>query len=321
MKESRSRRHLKQVAGRALVWAAAVIAFALLCDRIVYSVLFPLYDRRSTLAEMGEPVDSFIVGSSQTRWAVDAAVVAKESGLSFAAFAPPGANVELRAAMVEDYLARFPGRPKVVVFEMHPLSFHPTRYPDDAYKTLLGYTPRGILVPYLAKRYAGDPVFPAGRVFHSLTLNGEFYFLGAAVVDLPVRMVRPVSEMPAEPDLPLDVRVAQWRKYYEEIQLTAEVDALKVEAFRAFLKAAEESRIPVILLDMPTYRLNAQLDQDLDRVRSVMFRDLPSNVQYVRLEGDAFEKDASFFYDAAHLNQKGRAVFSRDLARFIRERK
>lgn len=307
-----------KIAKKTGLWLCLLLISALAFDRILYRALFPLYDRRSTLSGMNDELDGFIIGSSQTRWAVDGGVISQRTKSRFAVFAPPGANLELRSAMLRDYVERFSDHPpSYIVMEGHPFSFHPTRYPDDAYKTLLGYRPRGILRDYLSQRYGDDPLFQGTKVFHSLSLNSEFYFLASAVVDLPIRTIRPVSELPQDPDLPMETRIAQWRAYYAELKDRGAVDPRFVSAYEDLMRVISRTGIPIIVLDLPIYRLDPQMEKDLSEGRRILQKDLPPNVHYVRFEADRVENDPTYFYDASHLNSKGRVWLSEKLAEEI----
>ncbi|HNJ35564.1 MAG TPA: hypothetical protein PK881_15060, partial [Leptospiraceae bacterium] len=96
-----------KIAKKTGLWLGLLLISALAFDRILYRALFPLYDRRSTLSGMNDELDGFIIGSSQTRWAVDGGVISQRTKSRFAVFAPPGANLELRSAMLRDYVERF----------------------------------------------------------------------------------------------------------------------------------------------------------------------------------------------------------------------
>ncbi|HMU85143.1 MAG TPA: NADH-quinone oxidoreductase subunit H, partial [Leptospiraceae bacterium] len=72
--------------------------------------------------------------------------------------------------------------------------------------------------------------------------------------------------------------------------------------------------IPIIVLDLPIYRLDPQMEKDLSVGRRILQKDLPPNVHYVRFEADRVENDPTYFYDASHLNAKGRAWLSEKLA-------
>lgn len=303
-------------------WAAAVFLGVLVLDRAGYALLFPIFDQRSTLSGMQSRSSGIVVGSSQTRWGIDAGILMQHSGVDFQIFAPPGSNIALRRAMIQDYLERFSSNPpQVIVLEAHPYLFHRRRYPDDAYRTLLGYRPKGLLSDYLKDRFGHEPVFLASNVFHTLSFNEEFYATGAGLVDLallPAKMLRPEGAPPREPDQKeMQDRIAGWARFHNSQKLRPMFDFGMQAEFAALMQFLEPKPVRVVLVEIPLYRLEPGFNDQFDAVRKRMLALKPARFEYVRLDPERFETDPSLFHDASHFGEKGRRLYSEALGRYL----
>lgn len=300
-------------------WALVLFLGVLALDRLIYALLYPIYDQRSTLSGMFSRSTGIVVGSSQTRWGIDADVLSQRSGLDFQIFAPPGSNIALRRAMIQDYLERFASRPpEIVILETHPYLFHPKRYPPDAYRTLLGYRPKGLMRDYFAERFGKEPVFLASNVFHLLSFNEEFYATGAGLVDLavlPLKRLRPATVQETDfTDEQMKSRIKVWTDFHDSLKLEPLVDPEMESEFSALVKYLETKQVRVVLLEIPLYRLRPDFNNQFDGVRKRMLAMKPARFEYMRLDPEKFETDPRLFHDASHFGDKGRREYSQALA-------
>lgn len=304
------------------LWLLSAFLLTVLCDRILYALLFPVYDQRSTLSGMLKRSSGIVVGSSQTRWGIDAERLSLESGIDFQVFAPPGANISLRRAMIADYLERFKEHPPgIIVLEAHPYLFHRRRYSDEAYRTLLGYRPKGMLRDYMADRFGKDPVFLASNVFSVLSFNEEFYQTGAGLVDLalgPLRSLRPARVPEAMDDAALKARMEGWITFHKSQKLMPMIEPGMEMEFRALMDDLKGRGIRVVLLEIPLYEMHRGFNEEFAPVRRRMLELKPAEFEYVRFAPSEFETNARYFHDASHLNEQGRLLFSQALAKRLR---
>lgn len=303
-----------------IAWALGLLLGTIAVDRVIYALLYPIYDQRSTLSGMFAKSTGIVVGSSQTRWGIDADVLSHKSGLDFQIFAPPGSNIALRRAMIQDYLERFASNPpQIVILETHPYLFHPRRYPADAYRTLLGYRPRGLLREYLAERFGREPVFLASNVFHVLSFNEEFYATGAGLVDLAVlslKRLRPAPEAQAVEftEEQMKSRIKVWTDFHDSLKLEPLIDPQMESEFVQLMKYLETKQVRVVLLEIPLYRLRPDFNNQFDSVRKRMLALKPARFEYMRLDPERFETNPRLFHDASHFGEKGRLEYSQALA-------
>jgi hypothetical protein len=304
-----------------LPWAAVLLLGVIVLDRALYTVLYPVFDQRSTLSGMFARSSGIVVGSSQTRWGIDADVLTRQSGIDFQVFAPPGSNIALRRAMIQDYMERFASNPpEVIVLETHPYLFHRRRYPDDAYRTLLGYRPKGLLSEYLADRFGSEPVFLASNVFHCLSFNEEFYATGAGLVDLallPFKRLRPQAPLPGPREDQMQERIAGWAKFHHSQKLRPMFDFGMQAEFQALMQYLETKPVRVVLLEIPLYRLEPGFNDQFDSVRKRMLALKPARFEYVRLDPERFETNPHLFHDASHFGETGRRLYSEELGRYL----
>jgi hypothetical protein len=221
-------------------------AFVLLClgvDRLAYIAAFPQFDRVLRLTTLEKPHEILVVGSSHVLWDLDHKWAAGKSGREIAMVSVPGANMDLRRHLIQDYIKHQGNAagPFIIVMEADKYSFDSKRYPAPAPNAMLGYYHRGILREFLWGRLDFGE-----RVLNSLlqvrSLNPSFVFIGARVHDRageiisnlfgPVRSVFEGEEPAAPaPQLP------EW------MQSGGASDPGQIEKDQASTRAAEANRL------------------------------------------------------------------------------
>ncbi|MCR9143415.1 MAG: hypothetical protein NXI24_14285 [bacterium] len=163
------------------------LAFVLLLlgvDRLAYIAAFPQFDRVLHLTKLEKAHEILIVGSSHVLWDLDHKWAANQSGRKIEMVSVPGANMDLRRHLVQDYLKHQgdSAGPFVIVMEADKYSFDSKRYPEAAPNAMLGYYHHGILREFLWGRLDQNQRI-LNSLLHVRSLNQPFVFIGARVYD------------------------------------------------------------------------------------------------------------------------------------------
>lgn len=117
-----------------------------------------------------------------------------------------------------------------------------------------------------------------------------------------------------------DPRLVGWRESYARYD--ASVDTALNTELRALVEYMQ--RYPqtiLILLETPNLPLVPEREAEFDRIRALLAEAAAgrSNVRYLRIEPERFERDVTLFLDASHMGPRGRIEYSAAFLEAVRE--
>ncbi len=298
----------------------------------MYRVALPFYDKRNRLLKIADPAEIFIIGSSHVLWDIDPTLLSTETGKSVNLISPPGADMELRHAILSDAIRLHKNRlPHYLILETDKYSFDGKRYPEDVYKSLKAYYHQGILRNYLEEKIS-DPVdLFFLKVIKVYSMNGDFHIISTEMIDSLVDIIlhrnreNINSSVPDEDPANGEDRRISWEKkwepvYKKEYTTPGENSRLR-NHFLAIVKLCKTNKIELVLLNTPNYRfLTAGLNTTDGPVP--YFKELSAqnpHVHYMELNPYLFQNDISLLYDPSHLNKQGQILYTKALSEELRQ--
>ncbi|MDF3819979.1 hypothetical protein P3G55_08725 [Leptospira sp. 96542] len=283
-------------------------------DHILFENLFPQYDKMYEVKKNFVPAEVLVIGSSHALWDIDPTVLQTKTGKPTTMVSIPGANLELRRQILEEYVRKYPTL-KYLVLETDKYAFDELRYSKDAYLQLLGYYHKNLFQTMLKEKRGNNFDFKVMLVFKTHSLNSYSHFILSKLYDkyLP-KFVKVLAKEPVPKPANGDERVAEWRKEYNGN--VPQMDSGLVSELHNTLTFAKEKGIQVILLETPTYYFSESENAPFDVIRSkIKTMGNEAGAKFIRFP--EFEKTSELFFDASHLLPSSRQSFTERLAKEI----
>lgn len=329
----------------------ALFALALWCvDLGCYQLSYRYFDKINHIGAIEQPQRVWLIGTSHVFWGIEPNMLRVASAGSLGVLSVPGANTELRRALVEETLRRHDQAVRLIIIEADVYAYAPERYPHEAWRSLIGYYHRGVLRDFLAERFAELPYCGwFHRLLRSYTLSNDFAFIGMRYWKLlfgdlartlhalsgrppttlldygaappPGESLPGVGAVPAALPRDQDPRREEWRRQYAAH--VGRIDERAVEQLRqAIATALQNQNVEVVLLETPNANFFPERAAELDRVRAATraLTTTSDRVHYLRLDPAKYEDDFSLYLDASHLGPRGRAQYTEDLIRELQRR-
>ncbi|MBX7056545.1 MAG: hypothetical protein K1X75_00675 [Leptospirales bacterium] len=338
------------VASPRLRWLLRLGLFGVLlwaCDYGCYSFSYRYFDKINHLGALEKPNPVWLVGSSHVFWGVEPELFRSETGLSLGMLSVPGANNELRGALVREVVERHRASARLIIIEADVFTYSSSRYPEGAWQLLIGYYHRGLFRDYLQRKFSeSEPYFQFYRALRSYTLSSDFGYIGMRfwklifgdlsvalrqLLQLPPESLADYGAAPppggtlpgvgsVEADTPRarDLRIQEWRTLYGDFVGKVELLEL-VQMDMAAREALRDPQAQVVLLETPNANCFPDRQRELDAVRAITRRIASANprLHYLRIEPQIFEEDFSLYLDGSHLSPLGRALYTRALIRAL----
>lgn len=298
-------------------------------DFSIYTTLFKYYNQFYNLTNMSQKSNFLLIGSSHILWDIVPQMI-EESIPDYKVnmINIPGANMEIRTELFKEYLKKNPDQKiNLIVLETDKYLFNSKRYPDRTYKALLPYFHKGYFNDFLIEKLKvkeGFPYIIPFIIIKSFSFNESFHFLAGKIYDLLIQRIFSIalnlffpSDLYAdEPSLVTEKnrkKIELWRKEY--ISLGNDIDPEMVDSFKKFISLAKDNHIKMILLETPNYDFGN--DKDFEKTREIINNSLDDTIKYIRVKPGIYEKNIDLLYDASHLNQEGRVMYTKDFINMI----
>jgi hypothetical protein len=297
---------LPVVVGRRLGAALAFVAVLLLADRGLDLVLRQGLRRYYGL---DRPAAVLCVGHSRTVLGIDASMLEAALGVPVAKYALDGVNPTDRAAMVRYFLRHQPGV-KLVLYDVESTLFASSRLSENTYRLFLPFMYDPEVVEYVRDRCPSLLEFMGFRQLHATRYD-------ESSVNRAVRGWLGFDENLKYGQLDVDLLVSRIERGQTRPVVVDEESHL---AFAALMEELSVAGVDVLLWHPPTVDVLDNVDRNRREKVRERFRqiaDKHDTVEYVSYVG-SFRERYDIFYDAIHVNARGKKLITESLASDIK---
>jgi hypothetical protein len=298
---------------RFLIYGIVFLAVFFIVEKSSYYLLYKApqkeFDTRLELVLKGEMNKALIVlGSSRGIGNILAGELQEDTGLSSFNLSYQGSNIEFHDFMLSTVLKYNQAPKKIILSIDSPYAFFKEEaldFPISPLRPLAGYS------------YINNELIRRGEN----SMFSKLFYLGRinkTNFSFKKKTQKANNPLDAFGSMPLLNRGLQKKALSMDLNLTdyntVTESAIKLNAFKHIQKLCKDNDIELICVFSPSFR---PFDYKfLDRFERLL---LPENKLFVyNLDRDIY-KDASYFYDNAHLNLKGALLYTQELSAFINE--
>ncbi len=279
----------------------ALLLFVL--DRSVAALLLQGLERYYGL---DVPAEVLLIGHSHTMLGVDHQLLGRELGASVAKYARQGATLAERRIMIRQFLDRWPGATRVIVYDVEAALLNPAGLSRNSYRLFLPFIDEPVVTRYVRDQNPSLLDRMVRRYLHAARFD-------EATVALAVRGL-----------------LGDWRSFKSGVidaarlrRLTAPgvyrpivFDPRQLEILEATIREVRARGVTMVLAFYPTIDQYNSIEPEKFSEARALFARLgsgdPGVVYLEYLDGYADRHD--LFYDPIHLNRDGQLLLTRRLA-------
>lgn len=249
------------------------------------------------------------VGHSRMVLGLDADMLREELGLSVAKYGLNGANIEDRFAMVRHFLTDHP-EVQVLIYDVESTSFSQSKLSSNSYRLFFPFMDN----PAARDHVRSNCIDPFDYWTRTLFRTSRF---NEVTLSLAVRGLLGIDE-----NLKVGNLDASWEKHRIERGDRRDV-FVNEESYRIFLQTlawAQSRGVQILLPHMPTVDVLNDYQREARQEVRALFEKLDKenpDITYLDLSV-AYEKQHDLFYDAIHLNAKGQAIVTKQIAEMLK---
>jgi hypothetical protein len=322
---------------RAIVKAALFVVLFVLLDRLVYAGMIflrdavPLTETADLLYREDQNPQIVFFGDSRTRHHFDMHVIQSATGLVSYNFAVDGANTAQSLFMLEEYL-RHGHQPRIVVFEADPplLDSRYQRFDKSMFREHLAFVPDAedlVEAPHLSwsqlvSAFSATWLAKTASLPNRLPDIWKRWRKRSKLREVVNATLRPCGEYQCI-DYNGSSLIVPTEKVIVPQKSTYRIDELPKRLYRRVAELAATHHFWLVLDEVPLFQIDEVYPRDISEEARDFYCGLAKahdEVLYARLlHGDGIDKDASLYYDWAHLNRTGAEKLSRVIAPLLSE--
>ena len=257
--------------------------------------------------------DLIILGNSRAQHHYDTRILKNTLKMTcFNAGMDGGHSILLQKAQLEMILKRH--KPKIVILELNPDLFE---------KDEKNYERLSILLPYYKKLPLVRPLILLRSPYEKIKLLSEIYPFNSKIINI-FRFNIKIHELNKKsfdgyvPIINKDMKKMVYKTFNEKVN-TSIIDNKLVEALKWIIHICRKNSIRLVLVNSPVFHYqNEQAISLTESARQILILISKEKVDLLDFTSEPyFIGRWDLFFDGAHLNEKGAAIFTRLLIRKI----
>jgi hypothetical protein len=273
-------------------------------DHVISNVLLNGLDKYDGLDKKPEVL---CIGHSHTICGIDDMQLAKGlGGVSVAKYARHGADVFERYIMLQDYFRRQPHKPRIVVYDVDPLTFNQQKISENSYTRFFPYFDTPEVAEYLETRCADRIEFITRKYIQLMRFNNSWLVRSAVKGHFGIRDGHHFGK----------INYAKAEAEARKREIKNEIFNIRYyDCFLDTIRFLRSNNVKVVLLYIPTIDLyNQNYKTDEENLVKTLSALAANDEEILFLNySKRYQATHKYFIDLEHVNREGQVRVTNDL--------